>query len=394
MSFESNFGQRRRDVSDIPSVANEGRQDASAVKLRGRDESHPCRVVDMGDRIITEYTPRHSSALNPAQAAVKQVKEQARVFKPELEMRGMRVTANDVLWTWLCRHAARLTRCGRRAGGHSRPTSLHLAYRIGETWHDALKQCCSALLILTIDILRRIVRCTRVKPSGAEPSGLANLRNRTISCSSRKMVWIVLALSRGWRRKTTTGARSAWTTTQATGHAGRSDSRTSCWRAIASGGSESRMLHNCVRKAAPDQAMPLVPLALKRDHDSDALQHTNARRVMLVCDLDVGHVGSCSHSCIVFGRAGRVLCCGRDGNRHHRYGGSSGQTFVAQGCGRCASRVSSWSEAHHNSFGTSMAMASCWPALATQSLICGEGTSGNGGVKNCTTLDRCQPRTS
>ena len=45
-----------------------------------------------------------SSASNPAEAAVKQVEVQAPVLKHYLKMRcGTRETANDFLWTWLCR---------------------------------------------------------------------------------------------------------------------------------------------------------------------------------------------------------------------------------------------------------------------------------------------------
>ena len=79
-------------------------------------------VAGKGDRIIPEQTPKHSSASNPAEAAVKQIEGQAHVLTLDLEMRhGTRVTANDVLWTWVCNHADQLlTRCGRKAGGRRR----------------------------------------------------------------------------------------------------------------------------------------------------------------------------------------------------------------------------------------------------------------------------------
>ena len=71
--------------------------------LRGRDEAIIDRLVaDMGDRIIPDHHPRHSSPSNPAEAAVQQVEGQTRVLKLDLEKRyGARVTSVQALRIWL-----------------------------------------------------------------------------------------------------------------------------------------------------------------------------------------------------------------------------------------------------------------------------------------------------
>ena len=69
---------------------------------------------------------------------------------------GTRVTANDVLWTWLFRHAAWLrTRHGRRAGGQS-PYECAFGMPYRETWHESVKRSHTASLILTVGILQKI----------------------------------------------------------------------------------------------------------------------------------------------------------------------------------------------------------------------------------------------
>ena len=175
---------------EVLSGSDEGRQkcecDATQRARRKPSLIVSSRAWESGSSLSTLPSTRLPAILRKP---LRNKSRQAGDLKLDLEMRyGTRVTANDVLWSCLCRHAAWLGTVGELVV--IRPTSVHVACRMGETWHDSVTQCCSAFLI---------AQCTRVKPSGAGP-GLASPRDPTNTCSLLKTGWIVLALSGGGRQ--------------------------------------------------------------------------------------------------------------------------------------------------------------------------------------------------
>ena len=63
-----------------------------------------------GHPVKFETTPKHSSASNPAERAIKAVEEQARTIRADCQMRfgrGETFGADKLIWAWLLRHAGK-----------------------------------------------------------------------------------------------------------------------------------------------------------------------------------------------------------------------------------------------------------------------------------------------
>ena len=69
--------------------------------------------------VVLENTPRHDHAANPAERAIRSVKDQVRVLRLDVEARyGIQLNADMSLWPWIARHAGwLLTRCKIKGNG-------------------------------------------------------------------------------------------------------------------------------------------------------------------------------------------------------------------------------------------------------------------------------------
>ena len=96
------------------------------TKVRLRCDNEPAAVI-IAERVkallpsvvVLENTPRHDHAANPAERAIRSVKDQVRVLRLDVEARyGISLNANMSLWPWIARHAGwLLTRCKIKGKG-------------------------------------------------------------------------------------------------------------------------------------------------------------------------------------------------------------------------------------------------------------------------------------
>ena len=174
--------------------------------------------------------------------------------------------------------------------------------------------------------------------SGAEPCRLASPKNLWKTCSSLNTGWIVLGLSGGCQRKTTAdrtlqavaGVPWAHRVHEARGRPRKQPDLPVEATTIPPAGDEvpaenmgpgvpqnyipssssgyvaptTQAAGSAQDMTAPHNAMPLIPIAQNRDHDSDALHHIKARKGMRVHDLVVEHV----HESTTCGKLLTALC--------------------------------------------------------------------------------------
>ena len=194
---------------------------------------------------------------------------------------GTRVTATDVLSDLL------RTESWWRVS----VSVCNLACRSGQTWHDSVNT-----VLCSVPYSTPSASCE--EPYAAQGRGqmvpshlgwqICGIQRTSAlphgkwvgSCSVCQVTARSCGISVG-----STGARGAWTTTLTTRFAGRSDNSTSCWRRTASGsesGSASTF-HSSVEQLHRRSGLHTVRIP----SSSEVLQHTNARTVMRVHDLDV-----------------------------------------------------------------------------------------------------------
>ena len=81
------------------------------VRLRGDEDpttlAYGARLKELlTESLVLERTPRHDSQANPAERAIRTLKEKVKVLRLDFEKRtGTELLANSCLCPWLIRHA-------------------------------------------------------------------------------------------------------------------------------------------------------------------------------------------------------------------------------------------------------------------------------------------------
>ena len=133
-------------------------------------------------------------------------------------------------------------------------------------------------------------------------------------------------------------------------------------------------------------------LSQKRDNESDTLQHTKTQQLCApmswIVNALVSHLTTC-------GKFLTALCLwSRRGGTPHRRHRNRWTSFSGTKLWRmCSCRISSWSEAHHESLETTVLGILLPSAGNADCDRCVESTRGKSVVKACIALEQCGPRT-